>query len=265
MKKIVFSLSFIAFAMFAFIACEKDQVTPLDTQTTVVEYTVLVVDGGTSFKSSAGLEGAAVTISSEGQPRTATTNSSGQATFSGLKPGVVAVTIEKDNFLTANYLADLKPTNAGDYDNIATRSSATRIVLIPTDAASIATVTIKVNADEDLSDTVLVADSPKGSVLVIASLSGGTGGLASSIGSDGSVSGMTIDGTVVTGTTVAGELTLELPAIQSGLTYSIAPQDYETSQTQADSSVMDNVFNVASQNVTVVPGGTYILEFNMAK
>jgi hypothetical protein len=268
MKKIFLSLFSIAAIMFAFTSCEDDQVTPLDTETTTVEYTVLVVNGSVATKSTNGLSGAEVSVSYGGKTRKATTGESGQATFSGIKPGAIAVSVMKESFLSAHFIADVKPTNitGDDYGNISGHSAASKIVLIPADSL---TATIKGEVTANLNDTLPEFTDPDqdeedaANVMLIARITG-TPAIATDIGSDGAVSGLTYDGgTFTTTTNGSGEYSFTVPAAIGGVTYTIVPQDFTANRVVNDSVTLRTEYSIGlATSTTVYPGGTNVVDFD---
>lgn len=113
-----------------------------------VKYTILVVSEESATK---GLAAARVALSVNGAINQQETDSTGQAVFYNLAPGVAAVTIERDSFMTVNYTVNLyqnQPDSLYDASNI--RSASTMVMLLPLYSANNAELRGHIFADLDL-------------------------------------------------------------------------------------------------------------------
>ncbi|PLX11870.1 MAG: hypothetical protein C0594_03110 [Marinilabiliales bacterium] len=257
-------------ASLSFTSCKKEEeeeVEPISGRT--VNYTVLVVSGtGSSTKNVQGLESAKVTISVNGETKSVTTGTSGQATFQDLVSGVAAVTVEAENHTTLNYLVDLYPNLTGtsstdtlQYDATWMRNASTLVTLFPISGEGTATIKGSVTAPLDLSDTD-DEYAPSGTKLTatittnLANFNDHTG--------DGKVFDFVYEG-ISTNTTVdaTGKYTLTVPAIGDGLQITIQGDDFESAWTNFGGTAEDpDIFSVNTSTVTVVSGTTTYLDLS---
>lgn len=109
-----------------------------------IEYTVQVVDGSTAFMTGArrvGLANALVTISQSETAREFITDDSGMVTFSDMKSGFIALTVEIDGYSDVFMIIDLR--DGGDDDNSTSsdnRYAATQVVVFPTEGDNMYTI-----------------------------------------------------------------------------------------------------------------------------
>ena len=151
MKKITSKLGLVALAgTLALTSCSKKEYVYADTQENstqndnssdltavydrTVNYSILVTaQGESAFRSTEGVEGAAVAIAVDGSVvETVTTGADGIATFGGLKPGAVTASITKAGWATVNLVVDLNDgLSSPDIDNHSERSAATLVTMLP--------------------------------------------------------------------------------------------------------------------------------------
>lgn len=107
-----------------------------------VNYTVVVASQKeSSFRSENGVAGATVAVAVDGEVKTATTDASGQATFTGLKYGSATVTVSAGGHTTANFVVDFTQGVGNNVDNHSQRSASTLVKLLPTANLGTATLT----------------------------------------------------------------------------------------------------------------------------
>lgn len=111
-----------------------------------VNYSVAVTAQKESdFRSPMGVDAATVVVSVDGSNVSVTTGADGIATFSGIKAGLVSVSVTKADWTSASYIVDLTNSNVngtgGDIDNHSERSAATLVTLLKTANLGTSTLT----------------------------------------------------------------------------------------------------------------------------
>lgn len=108
-----------------------------------IVYTVQVIDGGTAAITgrTKSLQGAVVRISQGNTSTQLTTDASGMVTFPRMRDGIVAVTVEIDNYADVYMMVDLRDNGTDpDATNAAYRNAATQVLLFPTSGANMFTI-----------------------------------------------------------------------------------------------------------------------------
>lgn len=156
-----------------------------------VNYSIVVTAQKESdFRSPAGVEGASVTVSVDGANETVTTGADGIATFDGIKAGLVAVSVSKADWTTANFVVDLTSGNVtgnGDIDNHSERSAATLVTLLQTKNLGTSTLAGTLEIEDDQNGNVESESLPAGIATLTARVNfnnyntnGSSGGLGAS-------------------------------------------------------------------------------------
>ena len=119
-----------------------------------VNYAVQVTSQRESgFRGATAVAGATVAVSVGGEIRTATTDASGLAVFSGLRAGSAAVTVSAGSHTTAHYIVNLNATPVtagGNVDTHSERSAATMVRLLPVSGLGTSTLRGRLEAQRDL-------------------------------------------------------------------------------------------------------------------
>ncbi|MCH2045617.1 MAG: hypothetical protein MK212_15990 [Saprospiraceae bacterium] len=167
MKKITSKLGLLALAgTLAFTSCTKKELVQTETINSTdnnnnsnltavydrtVNYSVLVTaQGESAFRSAEGVSEATVAVAVDGAVVTVTTGADGIATFSGIKPGAVTVSVTKAGWATVNYVVDLNDgLNSDDIDNHSERSAATMVTMMPTSGLGTSTFTGKLEIENN--------------------------------------------------------------------------------------------------------------------
>jgi hypothetical protein len=166
---------FLLTASILFVACtkanEEPEPAPPSKEDNIsgktVRYTVLVVPGGgTSFKSTQGIDSAIVSLVMNDSVYSVATDTTGLATFNNLAAGIVAVNIRYPNHTTANMVVDLSAvTDSGGYDSNNLRNAATMVALFPLTGVGTATISGRTLAELDATNGT-IENAPNGLQIV---------------------------------------------------------------------------------------------------
>ncbi|NJO89734.1 MAG: hypothetical protein HC831_12880 [Chloroflexia bacterium] len=159
------AFTFLLIASVTFIACtkanEEPEPAPPSKEDNIsgktVRYTVLVVPGGgTSFKSTMGIDSAIVSLVMNDSIYSVATDTTGLATFNNLAAGIVAVNIRYPEHTTANMVVDLSAAiDSGEYDSNNLRNASTMVALFPLTGPGTATISGRTLADLDITNGTL--------------------------------------------------------------------------------------------------------------
>jgi hypothetical protein len=256
-KKLTFSLMAAAMLALAFTSCKKDvseeellknqlaQTDSLLKRGGVIKYTVKLVSaaGSAMLKAGVSMEGAKVMAYQNDSMYTATTDANGFATFKNMRIGTVAVHVEMDGYSEVDYIADITPAesliNLSQTQVINTvRYASTMVPMFPIADPGCATITGKVTAELDLTNTTpepapgvkvtatVDVDDPDFVARYIAPTQGTT-----SSPSAGRILKYAFSNASVTATTSTdGTYTLKVPASVNGLPVKLSVADYQASQ-----------------------------------
>jgi len=174
MKKFTSKIGFLALASaVVFASCDKKEYIYTETSNSTnnnnnsdldavydrtVNYSVVVTGQKESdFRSPSGVDGAVVVASVDGSNVSVTTDASGIATFSGIKPGVISVSVTKADWTTVNMIVDLTGTGVngtgGDIDNHTERSAATLVTLLQVKNLGTSTLSGELDMESDFTDS----------------------------------------------------------------------------------------------------------------
>jgi hypothetical protein len=255
MKQVKLLILLFAAMLFAFSACEKDELTEqeaiqlindLDDQeflmqdsvANAVVFTVTIVDATTdvNLKSTQGLAGLNVTASQEGDVLMATTNETGMVVFDNLRLGSVALNIQGENYTTVDLVAGI---NQNGYYSVI-------VPVLSTTDANKGTIKGSVTMQSDLTD---YDKEPAAGVKIFALLDPNctfVNNLTTTQGINQVVYSDLVD-TTFTG--IDGSYTLKLPADAYGsIEYEIYVEDFVYNQTLFMNTV--NEQNVVGEGFT---------------
>ena len=251
-------LSLLTLAGLFLISCGKDNnvvtvqevVRPNINRT--INYTVLVVAGETAATNSTiksavetkGATGAVVQVSVNGSVSSKTTDISGQATFTNLAAGIVAVTVELANHTTVDYIVDLYHVDTNMYDNETKRIASTKVVVFPTTGTGMITVSgvVKIQSDirvtynswsrsdSSYTQSPELENAPNGTVITaIVSNTEFSKYVTMLDGSSAPLTDVTYEGITFSGTMDAsGNYTISVPSTGMGLAINIYPPKVAT-------------------------------------
>ncbi|TCN72130.1 carboxypeptidase-like regulatory domain-containing protein [Acetobacteroides hydrogenigenes] len=256
-KKLTFSLMAAAMLALAVTSCKKDiseeellknqlaQTDSLLKRGGVIKYTVKLVSaaGSAMLKAGVSMEGAKVMAYQNDSMYTATTDANGFATFKNMRIGTVAVNVKMDGYAEVDYIADITPAeslvNLSQTQIMNTiRYASTMVPMFPIADPGCATITGKVTAELDLTNTTpepapgvkvtatVDIDDPDFVARYIAPTQGTT-----SSPSAGRILKYAFSDASVTATTAAdGTYTLKVPASINGLPIKLSVADFQTTQ-----------------------------------
>ena len=220
-----------------------------------VNYTVVVTSQKeSSFRSENGVAGATVAVAVDGEVKTATTDASGQATFTGLKYGSAAVTVSAGGHTTANFIVDFTTSVNSNVDNHSQRSAATLVTLLPTANLGTATLTGTLDSRRDLqapaNEFQVVPDDAGASLFARVNFenfnAGGSGsGLAASHSGAGRVTDFYYEGlraatTQALNNNSGRRYTMTLPATAYGLAIQVWATPFTATLTDAGGNTFPN-------------------------
>jgi len=256
MKKLLIIAFAVASLATAFTSCKKDvseeellknqlaQADSLLKRGGVIKYTVKVVSTANSsmLKAKMSIENASVTVYQNDKVFTGQTDAMGFVTFPDMRVGTVAVNVTLKDHAEVDYVADITPqeqlANLSQSQVVNTiRYASTMVPMFPIADPSCATITGKVTAELDLTNTtpepapgvkvtamVDVDDPDFVSRYIAPTLSSGTP-------SAGRILKYAFSDATITATTAAdGTYTLKVPASLNGLPFKLSIADYETNQ-----------------------------------
>ncbi len=277
MKKILIIAFAVASLSTAFTSCKKDvseeellknqlaQADSLLKRGGVIKYTVKVVSTANSsmLKSKMSIENASVTVYQNDKVFTGQTNAMGFVTFPNMRVGTVAVNVTLKDHAEVDYVADITPqeqfTNLSQNQVVNTiRYASTMVPMFPIADPGCATITGKVTAELDLTNTTpepapgvkvtatVDVDDPDFVSRYIAST------LSSSTPSAGRILKYAFSDASITATTDAqGVYTLKVPASINGLPIKLSVVDYQATQKlYFENDPTDNSFKPGMYNVT---------------
>lgn len=210
----------------------------------VIKYTVKIVSTANSsiLKSKMSIENANVTIYQNDKVYTAITDANGFAIFPDMRIGTAAVNVKLKDHAEVDYIADLTPADnlinlsQGQMVNTV-RYASTMVPMFPIAAPGAATITGKVTAELDLTNTV---PEPAPNVTVTAKVDVDDPDFVSRYitptqGTTNSNAGRIIkyafqDAIISTQTDAQGNYTLQVPAALNGLPIKLSVADYQTNQ-----------------------------------
>jgi hypothetical protein len=256
MNRIIFAIVTLLSVGFALASCNKDtseeeilknQLATADSllkRGGVIKYTVKIVSTANSsiLKSKMSIENANVTIYQNDKVYTAITDANGFAIFPDMRIGTAAVNVKLKDHAEVDYIADLTPADnlinlsQGQMVNTV-RYASTMVPMFPIAAPGAATITGKVTAELDLTNT---APEPAPNVTVTAKVDVDDPDFVSRYitptqGTTNSNAGRIIkfafqDATISTQTDAQGNYTLQVPAALNGLPIKLSVADYQTNQ-----------------------------------
>lgn len=258
MKKLLIIAFAVASLATAFTSCKKDvseeellknqlaQADSLLKRGGVIRYTVKVVSTANSsmLKSKMSIENASVTVYQNDKVYTGQTDAMGFVTFDNMRVGTVAVNITLKDHAEVDYVADITPqeqlSNLSQSQVVNTiRYASTMVPMFPIADPGCATITGKVTAELDLTNTT---PEPAPGVKVTATVDVDNPDfvsryiaptLSSGTPSAGRILkyAFALDNEQLTATTDAqGVYTLKVPASVNGLPIRISVADYQTTQ-----------------------------------
>lgn len=196
-----------------------------------VDFTAQVISSDGASKSTAGLEGATVTLSAGDETMTMTTDASGNAHFSDLEEGNYSVSVEMTGYSTMSALVNITSSTNDD------GASSAQFALFGGTSTITGMVWANTDATNDTDDTGLgttnlgsfapnVAPTTP-AVTVTASLNASNFSTWNTAGSGVTISGISYDGASATGTCDAtGAYTITVPGAASGLSYNLRFPDF---------------------------------------
>jgi hypothetical protein len=256
MKKLLIIAFAVASLATAFTSCKKDvseeellknQLAKADSllkRGGVIKYTVKVVSTANSsmLKAKMSIENASVTVYQNDKVFTGQTDAMGFVTFDNMRVGTVAVNVTLKDHAEVDYLADITPqeqlTNLSQSQVVNTiRYASTMVPMFPIAEPGCATITGKVTAELDLTNTtpepapgvkvtaiVDVDDPDFVSRYIAPTLSSGTP-------SAGRILKYAFSDATISATTAAdGSYSLKVPAALNGLPIKLSVADYQTNQ-----------------------------------
>lgn len=256
MNRIIFAIVTLLSVGFALASCNKDtseeeilknQLATADSllkRGGVIKYTVKIVSTANSsiLKSKMSIENANVTIYQNNKVYTAITDANGFAIFPDMRIGTAAVNVKLKDHAEVDYVADLTPADnlinlsQGQMVNTV-RYASTMVPMFPIATPGAATITGKVTAELDLTNT---APEPAPNVTVTAKVDVDDPDFVSRYitptqGTTNSNAGRIIkfafqDATISTQTDAQGNYTLQVPAALNGLPIKLSVADYQTNQ-----------------------------------
>jgi hypothetical protein len=257
MKKLLLSLIAATTLVVPFTSCKKDvseeellknqlaQTDSLLKHGGVIKYTVKLVSAANSsmLKDAMSLKDAEVTAYQNDSMYTARTDANGFATFPNMRIGTVAVHVKLTGHAEVDYIADITPAesliNLSQTQIMNTvRYASTMVPMFPIADPGCATITGKVTAELDLTNTTpepapgvkvtatVDVDDPDFVARYIAPTQGTT-----SSPSAGRILKYAFSDASVTATTAAdGTYTLKVPASVNGLPVNLSVADYQANQ-----------------------------------
>lgn len=256
MNRIIFAIVTLLSVGFALASCNKDtseeeilksQLATADSllkRGGVIKYTVKIVSTANSsiLKSKMSIENANVTIYQNNKVYTAITDANGFAIFPDMRIGTAAVNVKLKDHAEVDYIADLTPAenlinlSQGQVVNTV-RYASTMVPMFPIAAPGAATITGKVTAELDLTNTT---PEPAPNVTVTAKVDVDDPDFVSRYitptqGTTNSNAGRIIkyafqDAIISTQTDAQGNYTLQVPAALNGLPVKLSVADYQTNQ-----------------------------------
>jgi len=277
MKKLASKIGFLALASaVVFTSCDKKEFIYTETNNSTnnnnnsnldavydrtINYSIVVTAQKESdFRSPAGVDGATVTVSVDGANETVTTGADGIATFDGIKAGLVAVSVSKADWTTANFIVDLTNGNVtgnGDIDNHSERSAATLVTLLQTKNLGTSTLAGTLEIEDDQNGNVDSESMPSGLATLTARVNfnnyntnGSSGGLGASHSGYGKVVEFYYEGLMGTRNfSISGDsYSVTLPASAYGLPVEVYSNPFMHDNEDFGGSVTTETFNHGGGN-----------------
>jgi len=261
-KTIIFSFS-VSLLLFA---CTKANEEPEPIPSTsdnisgkTVRYTVLVVPGGgSSFKSTNGVDSAIVSLVMNDSIYSMATDTNGLAAFNNLAAGIASVTIRYPEHTTANLIVDISAKSDTGYDSNNLRNAATMVALFPFTGQGTATISGRTLADLDATIAGL-EDAPSGLKISsyiepeqLINYVNHTG--------DGEILSIAYEQTTNnTNTDASSDYNIVVPATGSGLKVVIIANDFQYDQITVGGP-QRKVFKAISDTITAVSGVNYFTD-----
>ncbi|MCK9321577.1 MAG: hypothetical protein M0P32_06205 [Bacteroidales bacterium] len=182
----------------------------------------------------------------------------GLAVFNNLFAGNTIVQIECEGYTTANLIIDLRamPDSTHIYDASNRRVVSSIVSIFPTSGENIASISGKIRAELDLTNTELETVTNDISVRanVIAT------DLYNYVDHDcsGGVIELNYSGFIIKGNNSSGNYSLKVPASAKGLRYIINADDFEYLQQVTPSDIDRKIYNLKADTIIVQSGGNYI-------
>jgi hypothetical protein len=226
-----------------------------------VRYTVLVVPGGgTSFKSTMGIDSAVVSLVMNDSVYSVATDTTGLATFNNLAAGIVAVNIRYPEHTTANLIVDLSAvTDSGGYDSNNLRNAATMVALFPLTGAGTASVSGRTLAELDATTPGVLENALPGLQVNSYIESDQLINYVNHTG-DGEILSLSYEQVVNQAFTDANsDYSLTIPATGSGLKVVLVANDFYYDQITVGGP-QRKVFKAVSDTINAVSGVNYIVD-----
>ncbi|MDD4149899.1 MAG: hypothetical protein PHE33_07705 [Bacteroidales bacterium] len=226
-----------------------------------IRYVVSVVDGSSTIsKSDSAINNATVCVVVNDSIYETPVDKNGLAVFNNLFAGNTIVQIKCEGYTTANLIIDLKAMPDSDsssiYDSSNRRVVSSIVSIFPTSGQNLASISGKIRAELDLTNTKLETVTNDISVRanVIAT------GLYNYVDHDcsGGVLDLNYSGFIITGNNSLGNYSLKVPASAKGLSYIINADDFEYLQQVTPSDVERKIYNLKADTIIVQAGGSYI-------
>lgn len=261
------AFKFLIILSVSFFACTKANEEPEPEPSTednisgkTVRYTVLVVPGGgTSFKSTLGIDSAIVSLVMNDSVYSIATDTTGLATFNNLAAGIVAVNIRYPEHTTANMIVDLSAVpDSGGYDSNNLRNAATMVALFPLTGEGTASVSGRMLADLDATTPELENALP--GLQVTSSVESDQLVNYVNHSGDGEILSIAYEQTInQTFTDANSDYSLTIPATGSGLKIVLTANDFYYDQITVGGP-QRKVFKAVSDTINAVSGINYIVD-----
>ncbi len=255
-------------ASVAFLACTKANEEPAPEPPSkkdnisgkTVRYTVLVVSGGgTSFKSTMGIDSAIVSLVMNDSIYSVATDTTGLATFNNLAAGIAAVNIRYPEHTAANMVVDLSAAiDSGEYDSNNLRNAATMIALFPLTGPGTATISGRTLADLDITNGTLES-APNGLQITSYIEPNQLVNYVNHTG-DGEILSIAYEQTINYTTTDANsDYSIAVPATASGLKIVVTADDFVYDQVTAGGP-QRKIFKAIPDTIQTISGGNYFTD-----
>lgn len=284
MNKLALSSAIGIIAVFGITSCNKDvteadllknQLATADSllkRGGIIKYTVKIVSTANSsiLKSKMSIENAEVTIFQNDSTYTANTDANGFAVFPNMRIGTAAVNIKLKDHAEVDYVADLTP--ADNLLNLSTtqvintvRYASTLVPMFPIADPGAATITGKVTAELDLTNT---APEPVPGATVTAQVDVDDSTFVDRYikptqGTTNSNAGRIVkfafqDGLVSAQTDATGTYTLKVPAALNGLPIKLSVNDFQgTQKLYLENDPSTGTFSPSAYNVSTIFSSSY--------
>ncbi len=224
-----------------------------------IRYIVSVVDGSSTIgKSDLTIENATVCVVVNDSVYETPVDKNGLAVFSNLFAGNTIVQIKCEGYTTANLIVDLRamPDTSHVYDATNYRVVSSIVSLFPTSGDNLASISGKIRAELDLTNTELetvTTDLEVRANVIAADLYNYVDHNCS-----GGVINLNYTDFIITSSNSSGNYSMKVPASTKGLRYIINADDFEHFQQISVSDTKRKVYNLEADTISVQTGGTYI-------